>query len=129
LGTATIRLLVLRDPDLVVHFLDAPDAVRDVFGRALRPAIVHRAGERHLAVLHADLDIARVDVAVLGQPLAEILANSVVGALVVARPAPRVLPTPVCAAEATGAVAAGAVTGVDVDVAAAPVATAPLDEA
>src|SRR5687767_11925232 len=53
-----------RNPDLVVHLADARDVIGEVLGQALRPLLLHRALERHLAIRDADLDVARVERAV-----------------------------------------------------------------
>src|SRR5205814_7860780 len=55
------------------------------------------AFERDRAVLHADVEVARVEIAVLGESLADVLTDPLVGALVAARAPPGVRPGHPCA--------------------------------
>src|SRR5713226_3252499 len=70
--------------------MDVLDA-RYGFGHVLRHpffvATLHNADERHFAAFHLDFDLLRVDVGVLGQALAHILANALVGPLIPLRTA------------------------------------------
>src|SRR5205814_3875679 len=78
---------LLPESKLVVHLLHSPHAFRDFLGGALGPPIVHAALQRDVAVQHDDLDVARIEIAVLGEALADVFANPFVGALIVARSA------------------------------------------
>src|SRR5690606_14833218 len=59
--------------------------VRQVLGAVLHPALLDRAFQGDRAVADADLDIAGVDVRILGQALAQVLVDAGIGAGVVAR--------------------------------------------
>src|SRR6185369_7793674 len=69
---------------LVVHVHHAADALGDGFGQTLGAAVGDGAGEGHLAVLHFNLDVARVDVAVGLETVADLFVDPLVGALVAA---------------------------------------------
>jgi hypothetical protein len=74
------------DAQIVLHVRHARDGLRDVIRPPLLEAPRHRAGERHLAVRDADLDVAGVDAVIVGEAVVHVLADAVVGARVVARP-------------------------------------------
>jgi hypothetical protein len=65
--------------------LDAEDVVGDVLQRPLVVAALHGPGEGDLARLDGDLHVARVDAAA-GDPLADVVADPLVGAVVALRP-------------------------------------------
>jgi hypothetical protein len=48
----------------------------------LLEAGVHGAGERHLPVLHRHLDVRRIDVGIVGQPVVHIIPDAFVRARV-----------------------------------------------
>jgi len=73
---------------VVLHVLHARQRIDQVLGAALLLAARNRAVERDLAARHADLDRARVDPPVLGQLVAGILADALVGAGVAGRAVP-----------------------------------------
>src|SRR6266542_1262597 len=87
------RLRAQGDAQLVVDLAHPGDGVDDVLGQALVGPAADRALERDLAVHHAYLDLAGVEIAVLGEPLADVLADPLVGALVALRSAARVRAT------------------------------------
>jgi hypothetical protein len=84
---ALLRPAAARDPELVLDLLHSGHCVHDVLRQALALAIVDCPGERDLAVLDPHFDLARVDVAVLRQALANILAEALVRPLVALRTA------------------------------------------
>src|SRR4051794_30153825 len=79
------RARFLRQTEVVLHVADAADGFGDVLRAALRHPAVDGPGERHHAAAHRHVDVARVDIFVLRQPLADVFADAVVGSLVVLR--------------------------------------------
>src|SRR5690606_10469293 len=73
------------DGELVAGLAHADAGVRAVLGAVLHPALRHAAGQRGDAVRDLDGDVARVQVRGFGEALVEVLADALVGALVVAR--------------------------------------------
>jgi hypothetical protein len=71
--------------------LDARDVLDAVLGMTLVPAAVHRPGQRHLAVADHHLDLRGVDMRVVGQAVADILADALVGTGIADRTAATVL--------------------------------------
>src|SRR3954451_21148897 len=67
---------------------DAADALSDVLGPPSRLAAVHGARQRHLASRDVHLDLGGVHVGIVGQAVAHVLADALVGARVALRPAP-----------------------------------------
>jgi hypothetical protein len=63
---------------MVVHVIHAAHLLGDRLDDALLIPLVHRPLQRDLAILHADRDVARVDVAALREPLADVLADALV---------------------------------------------------
>src|ERR1044072_314036 len=74
-------------PQLIVDVERAEHVVGDVFGAVLGPPVGHGAAQHHVRLLHLDLDLAGVDLRVRHQAIAELLADAVVAAPVVLRPA------------------------------------------
>ncbi len=71
---------------------DAGHGGSDVLGQASHGALLHPALERDVAVLHAYVDLARIQARVVRHPLANVLADALVCALAVVRPALRLRP-------------------------------------
>src|SRR5262252_5170365 len=80
-------MLPLLYAELVVNVFHSGDAFGDVFGQALCVLVVDAARERDFAVLHLDVDFARVDIRVVGQAFVDVFADAVVGTLPVLWPA------------------------------------------
>src|SRR5262245_66427813 len=76
---------VLADAELVVHIGDPGHGLGEILGHALGLAAGDRPGERDLPVRDLDLDLAGVDLTMLGEPLAEILFDTLIGSLVALR--------------------------------------------
>src|SRR5438045_4115869 len=78
-------------PDSNAHgpneYLHAPTGVRVPACVAPRGAMLHPALERHVAVLHAHVDLARIQPRVVRHPLADVVADQLVRALAIVRPA------------------------------------------
>src|SRR5690606_22220244 len=70
------------DPVLVIH---AAAGLGNVLRAVLHPALGHGAGQGRDAVLDHHLDLAGVDVVILGQAFAQVLGDPLVGARVVLR--------------------------------------------
>src|SRR4029079_9976627 len=85
-GRAAARLL-RADAQIVLHVLHAGDAFREVFGMALGEALVHRSRQGDLAIVDRSLDFGSIDVRVVGEAVADILADAIVRARVVLRTA------------------------------------------
>src|SRR4029453_12699583 len=77
---------------IVLHFTDTRNGFGEIFGATLRVTALDRAGQGHDAGRHLHFDVARIDVVRLGQPIAYVLANAVVGALIRTRAAAAVWP-------------------------------------
>src|SRR5204862_3145005 len=71
----------------VEDLADARHGGGDVLRQAPRGAMLHPALERDVAVLHAHVDLARIQPRVVRHPLADVLADQLVRALAVVRPA------------------------------------------
>src|SRR5690606_42120497 len=67
-----------NDAELVVDVLDADDLLGESPRFALLRTAVHGARERDLAVLHLHLDLAGVEEGVVGQKVADVLADPLV---------------------------------------------------
>src|SRR5690606_23118506 len=88
------------------HVLD------DVLRAALLAAILHRAGERDLAVAHLHGDVGRVDHGIVRQAIAHVLGDALVGAAIALRAAADVRAVRlVAAASAAPHVLAGVASG------------------
>ena len=83
---------------VVLHVRHAADRLGDVLGPPPGVAPVDRAGQRHLAALDPDLDVRGVDVPVVRQPVADLLADP----LVAPRRPPRPEATPVASGLTAG---------------------------
>jgi hypothetical protein len=81
----------LPQAQVVLDVGDAGHPLGNVLGPPPRLAAVHRARERHLAAADADLDVGGVDVRVVGQPVADVLLDALVGAPVALGPAAAVV--------------------------------------
>src|SRR5262249_14214586 len=81
-GLVEAAVVLLADAELVVDVLDARQMLDRFFRQALLAAAANGAFQGHLAVFDADIDAARVDVAVLGQGLANVFLDPVVGPLI-----------------------------------------------
>jgi len=68
----------LSHRDTIVDVVHAWDSLDDVFGNVLHATVLDTAGERHLAIIHLDLDVASVHVVVFAQAFADVLANAIV---------------------------------------------------
>src|SRR5262249_54874479 len=79
---------------LIAHVRHARHRFDDVFRAAFLFAAVHAPGENDHAVVHTDLDVARVNVPVVRQTVVYIFADAFVGTTVAARAAPRIPPAP-----------------------------------
>jgi hypothetical protein len=78
---------------MVAHVVQhALDPLCHNSGGALRVRAVDESAERHFAVVHAALDVCRVDETVRSQPIVQLLADAIVGSLVVAGATPRKRP-------------------------------------
>src|SRR5579862_2953631 len=75
------RSTIADDSDLILDVLDARDLLGAVLRDPLLLPILDRARQRHLATLHRHFDVRRIDLTVIGQRLADHLADSLVGAL------------------------------------------------
>src|SRR4051812_33912211 len=75
-----------------MHFTHAGDFFGGILGHPLLRPFAHDAEQRHLAVRHGHLDVRGVDVAMLEQGVADVLANPVVRALIATRATARVRP-------------------------------------
>src|SRR5690606_33255877 len=98
--------------DAVLDMAHAAARVRQVLGAVLHPALLDVAFQGHRAVADADLDVAGVDVRILGQALAQVLVDAGIGAGVVARAhapvaSPRRTVLPAAVAARAGLAAAG----------------------
>src|SRR5688500_8741532 len=80
-------LFPARDAQFVVHVAHAGDRFDEVLGVALVVAAADLTGERHLAVGDGHFHLARIDPPVLGQALADVLADPLVGSAVALRSA------------------------------------------
>src|SRR5689334_12285755 len=61
--------------EVVVHFADAGGALHQLFRHSFLLAGANAAAERAFAALDVHFDIARVDSRIVGQPIADALAN------------------------------------------------------
>src|SRR3954471_19747978 len=84
LGALALALGLL-DPQLIVDVFDAGDRLEGVLGHALGLSAFDGAGQCYLALLDLHLDVLGIELAVLGQPLADVLLDALVIALVTAR--------------------------------------------
>src|SRR3954452_14519765 len=78
----------LTDAEIVLHVSDAAHALGNVFRPPLSLAAVHRARQGDLTVRDSHLDLGGVNPGIVGQAIAEFLANSVVRPSVTLRSAP-----------------------------------------
>src|SRR5688572_9583997 len=85
---AVVRARTPLDPDLVHHVADPHDLLGEVLGTALGPAIVDGPAQDDLAVLDRDLDLRGIDAVVGHEPVTDLLAETIVRALVALRAAP-----------------------------------------
>src|ERR671913_2386323 len=83
--------LVLADAQVVLHVGHAGQRFREVLGAALLVAAADRPRQGDLPVLHGDLDLRGVDDGVVHETFVDLLADALVGAPVVLRPAAPVL--------------------------------------
>src|SRR6185503_14226307 len=72
---------------MVVDVAYPHDVFDHVFGVAFFLAATHAAPERYFRAFHVDLDVARIDARIDGQPIADILQHARVGSLIAARAA------------------------------------------
>src|SRR5690606_9006945 len=77
----------LRHPQLVRDVAHAGHVLDDVLRAALLAAILHRAGERDLAVAHLHGDVGRVDHGIVRQAIAHVLGDALVGTAIALRAA------------------------------------------
>jgi hypothetical protein len=82
------------DAQVVLDVGHAGHALREVLGAAARGAAVDRAAQRDLAAADADLDLRGVDVGVVVEPVADVLLDPLVRALVPLGPAAAVVLLP-----------------------------------
>ncbi len=81
-------MLRLLYPYLVVHLFYTRNLLGHIFGPALGVAILNRAGKGHLPRHDGHFNFGRINVRVIGQALAHVLADAVVGALPAFRASP-----------------------------------------
>src|SRR3712207_2048964 len=105
--------LVLADAQVVLHVGHAGQRFREVLGAALLVAAADRPGQGDLPILHGDLDLGGIDDGVVHETLVDVLADALVGPLVILRSAAPVLGAPDLAAAAGRVVAEAGVTRSD----------------
>jgi hypothetical protein len=88
--SALLLAILLLDAQVVVDILEAGDTIKRILDLALGLAAINGAAQGHLAVLHLDINIAGVNCAMVGQALANIFLDPVIGALVAFGTAPAV---------------------------------------
>src|SRR3546814_600039 len=71
--------------DPVIDAAHAQASVREVLGALLHPALRHASLQGRGALRHLDIQLAGIDVGVLGQPLAQVFGQALVGTGVVLR--------------------------------------------
>jgi len=69
----------LAYPQIVLNVLHAGNIFRDVLGPPLGLTVVHGSGQGDFAVLHADIDFRGIDKWVIGQPVIDVIPDSVIG--------------------------------------------------
>src|SRR6185369_15168056 len=90
---AALRLLVAvlivalaarlrRHAQIVLHLMTAAHSFRNVLGAPLGLAVVDGAGQHHHTRRYIDADIRCVDLVVVGQQIAHVLADSLIRALI-----------------------------------------------
>src|SRR5688500_13401270 len=82
---AALLAAAALDANVVGHVAHAGDRVADLLDGVLVLAIRHGAGERDLTFADLDLDVARIDVGLHHQRVADILADALVRPLVAFR--------------------------------------------
>src|SRR5439155_24340784 len=73
--------------DLVLDVPHAPEVLGQVLGEPLRVTVRNASGERHLAVHHANFNVARVEIPMPRHPFADVLPDAFVRPLITTRPA------------------------------------------
>src|SRR5688572_13179170 len=71
----------------VVHLTHARHVFGDVLSMPLVMAIADEAGQRHLAVPYRDLDVAGIEVRIIGESIADVFADPLIRPLVALRSA------------------------------------------
>src|SRR5947208_5293333 len=80
-------ILLLLDPETILDVLDAGHIFDNVLSHSLITAAVHKACESDLAVLNLDVNIRCIEIAVIGQPIVDVLSDAVVRTSVIFWPA------------------------------------------
>jgi hypothetical protein len=78
----------LIDAEIVLHVRDAAHALGDVFRPPLSLAAVHRAGQGDLTVRDSHLDLGGVNPRIVGQAVADVLADMLIRTTIAFRSAP-----------------------------------------
>src|SRR5829696_1877549 len=86
--TARAARQALTDAQVVLHVRDAAHALGDVFRPPLSLAAVHRAGQGDLTVRDSHLDLGGVNPRIVGQAIAEVLADTLIRTGIAFRSAP-----------------------------------------
>src|SRR5205085_7883856 len=84
-GFSHLKFAVVLNAQIVEDVAHAGTAFGDVFRAPLHLAAADDSRQRHLAIAHADDDVARVDVMILRQRFIHFLFDARVGAAVVLR--------------------------------------------
>src|SRR5215831_8801536 len=79
---ATLARQHTRRAQLVVNVPDSRYGFGDVFGYVLLLPALDGPGEIHFAALHLDFNLPGIDMRVLREPLADVLADALIGSLV-----------------------------------------------
>jgi hypothetical protein len=75
---ATALVAAASDSQIVLHVFDAGDVFNQILGGSPLLPIVHGTPEADLAPCHNDFDFGGVDKGILGQPVCDILENTLV---------------------------------------------------
>ena len=86
-AAATAARAAAIDANLIVYLGDARRLLDDVLDHPLDVPLVDRSAERHFAVLHADFDLAGIDLRVPCQLLVDVFLDPLIGAAVAFRSA------------------------------------------
>ena len=82
-----IEISHLSHAQIVLHMTYPGNILGDIFGQPFGIAAVHMTIQRDFAILHGDIDVGCVDDRIIGQPIAHILADALIGPRVAARTA------------------------------------------
>src|SRR5215207_149209 len=86
--TARAARQALTDAEVVLHVSDAAHALGDVFRPPLNLPAVHRAGQGDLTVRDSHLDLGGVNPRIVGQAIADVLADTLIRTDIAFRSAP-----------------------------------------